>query len=89
MQQLNGKVVLVPFADRPQHGGQPVTQSTEPAELVNPGSEIAVPGGQPGGSERGTDSQSGPLADCWRIIGLAAACSHRFLQGGRQLMASS
>ena len=43
MQQLNGKVVLMPFADWPQHGGQPVAQSTEPAEPVDPGSEIAVP----------------------------------------------
>jgi hypothetical protein len=80
MQQLNGKVVLVPFADWPQHGGQPVAQSTEPAEPVEPGSEIAVPGGQPGGSERGTDSRLGLLADCWRIAGLAATCSHRFLR---------
>jgi hypothetical protein len=43
MQQLNGKVVLVPFADWPQHSGQPVAQSTEPAEPVDPGSEIARP----------------------------------------------
>jgi hypothetical protein len=85
MQQLNGKVVLVPFADWPQHGGQPVAQSTEPAEPVDPGSEIAVPSDQPGGGERGTDSRLGLLADCWRIVGLAAACSHRFLQGGVSL----
>jgi hypothetical protein len=85
MQQLNGKVVLMPFADWPQHGGQPVTQSTEPAEPVHPGSEIAVPSDQPGGGGGGIDRRRGLLADRWRIVGLAAACSHRFLQDGVSL----
>ena len=77
MQQLKDQIVLVPFADRPQHGGQPVAQGPEPAELVQPGSEIAMPGDQPGGSRRGADSRLGLLADCGRIAGLAAASSHR------------
>jgi hypothetical protein len=85
MQQLNDQIVLVPFADWPQHGGQPVAQSPEPAELIEPSREIAVPSDQPGGSERGTGSRLGLLACCWRIVCLAAACSHQVPPGGVSL----
>jgi hypothetical protein len=77
MQQLKDKIVLVPFADWPQHAGQPVAQSSEPAEPVEPRRKIAMPSDPPGGSERGTDSRLDLLASCWRIAGLAAACSHQ------------
>jgi hypothetical protein len=76
MQQLKDKIVLVPFAGWPQHGGQLVAQSPEPAEPVEPGHEIAVPGDQPAGSERGADSRLGFLAGFWRIVGLVAAWWH-------------
>src|SRR5262249_22738749 len=36
MQQLKGKIVLVPLADWPQQGGQPVAESPEPAKPVEP-----------------------------------------------------
>src|SRR5258708_5286284 len=62
MQQLKGKIVLVPLADWPQHGGQPVAQSPEPAEPGEPSPEIAMPRDQPGGSAPGADSRLGPLA---------------------------
>src|SRR5215831_17996105 len=77
MQQLEEKLVLVPFAEWPQHSGQPVAQSPEPAEPVEPSREIAVPSDPPGGCERGTGRPLGWLAGCWRIAGLAAACSHQ------------
>src|SRR5208282_5278470 len=76
MQQLKDQIVLVPFADGPQRGGQLVAQSSEPAEPVDPSHEIAVPGDQAGGSERGADSRPGLLPGCWRIVGLVAAWSH-------------
>ena len=60
MQQLKDKIVLVPFADWPQHGGQPVAQSSEPAKPVDPSREITMPSDQPGGSERGADRQARP-----------------------------
>src|SRR5487761_304812 len=87
MQQLNDKIVLMPFADGPQHGGQPVAQSSEPSEPVEPSHEIAVPSVQPDGSERGADSGLGLLAGCWRIVGLVAACSHQVPPRWRQLAA--
>src|SRR5215469_18031374 len=69
MQQLKDKIVLVPFAEWPQRSGQPVAPSPEPAKLVKPSREIAMPTGQPGGSGRGADRRPGLLADCWRIVG--------------------
>ena len=82
MQQLKDKIVLVPFADWAQHGGQLVVQGAQPAEPVDPGHEIAVPGDQPGVGERGAGSRLGFLSGCWRIVGLAAARSHIwFLRG--------
>src|SRR5216683_1097492 len=89
MQQLKGKIVLVPFADWPEYGGQPVAQSPEPAKLVEPGSEVAMPSDQPGGSERGADSRPGRLAGCWRIVGLVAAGSHEVPPRWRQLVTRS
>jgi hypothetical protein len=77
MQQLKDKIVLVPFADWPQHGGQPVAQSPEPAKPVEPGSEVAMPSDQPGGGGRGAGNRLGLLTDCRRIVGLAAASSHQ------------
>src|SRR5229473_6847514 len=89
MQQLNDKIVPVPFADWPQHGGQPVAQSSEPAKPVEPSREIAMPNDQPGGSERGADSRLSLLAACWRIVGLAAASSHQVPPWWRQFVARS
>src|SRR5712692_2370387 len=89
MQQLKDKIVLVPFADRPQHGGQPVVQDAEPAEPVEPSHEIAVPADPPGSGERGAGSRLGLLGDCWRIVGLAAACLHKFPPWWRQLVLDS
>jgi hypothetical protein len=77
VQQLKDKIVLVPFTDWPQHGGQPVAQSPEPAKPVEPASEVAMPSDQPGRSGRGAESRPGLLAGCSRIAGLAAACSHQ------------
>ena len=77
VQQLKKKLVLVPFAEWPQRSGQPVAQSPEPAEPVEPGREIAVPSDPPGGCELGTGSRLGLPAGCWWIVGLAAACSHQ------------
>jgi hypothetical protein len=77
MQQLKENIVLVPFAEWPQHPGQPVAQSPEPAEPVEPSREIAMPSDPPGGCERGTDSPLGLPAGCGRIAGLAAGCSHQ------------
>src|SRR6266851_3183790 len=87
MQQLNDKIALVPFADWPQHGGQLVVQGAEPAEPVEPSHEIAVPGDQPGGGEQGASSRPGLLGGYWRIVGLAAACSHKVPPWWRQLVA--
>src|SRR5207248_4269804 len=89
MQQLKGKVILVPFADGPQHTGQPVAQSSEPAEPVEPSRQIVMPTDPPGRRERGTDSRLGLLAGCRRIVGLAAACSHQVPPWWRQLVARS
>jgi len=50
MQQLQDRIVLVPFADWPQHAGQPVARRPEPAEPVDPRREIAMPGDPRGGS---------------------------------------
>src|SRR5215472_5530241 len=87
MQQLKEKLVLVPFAEWPQHSGQPVAQSPEPAEPVEPSREIAMPGDPPGGSGRGTGSPPGLPVGYWRIAGLAAACSHQVPPSWRQLVA--
>jgi hypothetical protein len=73
MQQFEDKVVLVPFADWPQYGGQPVVQGAEPAEPVDPSHEIAMPGNQPGAGEAGASGRVSLMRDCWRIVGLAAA----------------
>jgi hypothetical protein len=89
MQQLKDKIVLVPFPDWPQHGGQLVAQSSEPPEPVEPSHEIAMPRHQPGGSARGTDSRLGLLAGCGRFAGLAAACLHQIPPRWRQLVAGS
>jgi len=64
MQQFKDKIVLVPFADWPQHGGQPVAQSPEPAEPVEPSRQIAMPSDPPDRRERGTNSRLGLLAGC-------------------------
>ena len=64
MQQLNDKIVLVPFAERHQHAGQPVAQNPEPAEPVQPSRQIAMPSDQPDRRERGLNSRLGLLAGC-------------------------
>src|SRR6267378_5420718 len=76
MQQLKGKIVLVSLADWPQHRGQLVVQGAEPAELVDPSHEIAVPGDQPVAGGRGASSRVSLLGGCWRIVGLAAGGWH-------------
>src|SRR5215472_10500441 len=87
MQQLKEKLVLVPFAEWPQHSGQPVAQSPEPAEPVEPSREIAMPRDPPGGSDLGTGSPLGLLVGCWLIAGLAAACLHQVPPRWHQLVA--
>jgi hypothetical protein len=87
MQQLKDKIVLMSFADWHQHGGQPVAQSPEPAEPVEPSHGIAVPSNQPRGSEWGAAGRRSILADFWWIVGLAAACSHEVPPPWRQLVA--
>jgi hypothetical protein len=82
MQQLKNQIVLMPFADWPQRAGQPVAQRPEPAEPVKRSHEIAVPGDQPGGSERGAAIWPGLLAGRGRIAGLVAASSHEVPPGG-------
>jgi hypothetical protein len=77
MQQLKDMIGLVPFSDWPQHSGQPIAQRSEPPKLVEPGRELAMPIGQRGSRGRGADGRLGLLADCCRIVGLAAACSHQ------------
>src|ERR1700736_1979111 len=89
MEQLKDKTVLVPFADWPQHGGQPVVQRAEPAELVEPSHEIAVPGNEPGVGERGASSRVSLLGGCWRIVGLVAACWHKVPPWGVRLWLDS
>ena len=56
MQQLKDQIVLVPFAEWPQHSGQPVVQGAEPAELVEPSQQIAVP------ADQRTRGARGPVA---------------------------
>ena len=79
----------MPFTDWLQRAGQPVAQRPEPAEPVQRSHEIAVPGDQPGCSERGPDRRLGLLDGCWRIVGLAAASPMRFLHGGFRLSLDS
>ena len=50
--QFHQELVLVPFAQRHQRGGQLVAQLPEPAELVDLGYRVAVPADQ----ERGTST---------------------------------
>ena len=69
MHQLKDEIVLVPFADWPQHAGQPVAHRGEPADPVHlgPGTNIAMPVSQPAGGSPGTGSGLGLLASCGRI----------------------
>src|SRR5262249_49451337 len=87
MQQLKDKLVLVPFTEWSQHTSQPVAQSPEPAEPVEPSREIPMPSYPPRGCERGTSSPLGLPTGCWRIVGLAAACSHQIPPWWHQLEA--
>ena len=76
MQDLDDGIVLVSFADRHQHGGQPFAQVAQPAEPVEPGHELAMPVSQPG-----------LVAGGWRIVGPVAACSHEVPPPWRQVVA--
>src|SRR5260370_22064326 len=74
--QLEEEVALVPFANWREPGGELVVEGAEPAEPVDPGQEVAVPGDQPRGSAGRVGSRLGLLAGRRRIVGLAAACLH-------------
>ena len=41
--QLEDRVALVPFAPRPEHGGQPVVQRADPAPAVDERDQVMMP----------------------------------------------